>query len=217
MKRRDEGRSLRDLYTLHLQIGFTLALALVLGVFLTVRNLEVAPLRPAPPPDFPPVVASVLLQDVEEPAPPRKPRPVVEEGNADVTEGTEEDLPDASDLPAPALPESPFLTPPPSGAADTFPFYAVEVKPQVLHQVKPRYPELARRMGLEGKVVVKALVGEDGRVIAAEVVTGQPRGVEEILGPAAVEAVLQFRFSPGMQRDRPVRVWVHVPVVFKLQ
>ncbi len=217
MKRQDEGRSLRDLYPLHLQLGFTLALALILGVFLTVRNLEVAPLQPPIIYDWYPPSPPIVLEDIEEPPPPARPRPVVDETGDEVDEGVEENLSEVPDLAPPPLPEAPLMAPPLPQGPDTVPFHAVEVKPQVVRQVRPRYPEIARRMGLEGRVMVKALVGEDGRVIAAEVVTGQPRGVEEILGPAAVEAVLRFRFSPGMQRDRPVRVWVVVPVVFQLQ
>lgn len=217
MKKREEGRSLRELYALHLQLGFTLALALVLGLFLTVRNLDVAPLKPSPPPEYPGIFTKVQIQDVEEPLPPQ-PRPSVDEVADEIEEGPpSEAVSETPDITPPPLPETPLAAPAPPAPTEPVPYYKLEVKPRLIHRVIPRYPELARRMGLEGRVVVNALVGEDGRVLQAEVVKASPPEIADILGPAAVEAVLQFRFSPGMQQDRPVRVWVAVPVDFRLQ
>ena len=45
------------------------------------------------------------------------------------------------------------------------PYYKVEVKPKPIVQAKPKYPDLARRAGIEGQTVIKALVDVDGSIM----------------------------------------------------
>jgi protein TonB len=96
-------------------------------------------------------------------------------------------------------------------------FVAVEEMPQPIGglqgiQEKISYPEIAKRAGVEGKVFIKAFVDETGNVVNAEVVKGIGGGCDE----AALEAILQTKFTPGKQRGKPIKVQVIVPVVFKL-
>jgi protein TonB len=96
-------------------------------------------------------------------------------------------------------------------------FVAVEEMPAPIGglksiQEKIIYPEIAIRAGVEGKVFVRAFVDESGSVIKAEVVKGIGAGCDE----AAIDAVLQTKFSPGKQRGRPIKVQITVPIVFKL-
>jgi protein TonB len=96
-------------------------------------------------------------------------------------------------------------------------FVAVEEMPEPLGGVKSIqekivYPEIAKRAGVEGKVFVKAFVDETGKVTNAEIVKGIGAGCDE----AAIDAVLQTKFSPGKQRGRPIKVQVTIPIVFKL-
>jgi TonB family protein len=65
-------------------------------------------------------------------------------------------------------------------------------KRRVLSRATPAYPELARRMSLQGVVKVDALVAPDGTVKAAEVKGGHP-----LLAPAAVDAVLRWKWEPA--------------------
>jgi periplasmic protein TonB len=81
------------------------------------------------------------------------------------------------------------------------------------YQVKPRYPDSARRQGIEGTVVVKAYVTEQGRVI--EVQVEQSAGHPD-LDRAAVEAVGRWRFEPAQRGRQPVAMWVSIPVKFVL-
>ena len=90
-------------------------------------------------------------------------------------------------------------------------FFAVEQKPELINNIKPVYPEIARKAMLEGQVVVRFLVGKDGRVERVEVMKG-----EEIFRQAAVDAVAQFVFKPAIQNDKPVRVWMAMPIRFRL-
>jgi protein TonB len=78
----------------------------------------------------------------------------------------------------------------------------------------PTYPPLARARGLEGRVILTAVVDQQGRVEAAITVTQSM----PLLDAAAVEAFRQWRFEPGRDRDgRPVRVRIEVPIRFQLR
>lgn len=87
--------------------------------------------------------------------------------------------------------------------------------PEVLEQMKPRYPRRARADGIEGLVVVRVIIGTDGRVEPEH--TRVIRSVPP-LDAAAISAVSQWRFSPALGRQgRPVRVIVEIPVQFSLK
>ena len=96
-------------------------------------------------------------------------------------------------------------------------FVVVEEMPQPIGglqgiQQKIKYPEIAKRAGVEGKVFVRAFVDEEGNVVNAEVIKGIGAGCDE----AALEAILKTKFTPGKQRGKPIKVQVTVPVLFKL-
>lgn len=87
----------------------------------------------------------------------------------------------------------------------------VEEHPEALTRVSPAYPDEARRAGVDGTVMVQALVLRDGNVGDTRIVKSVP-GLDD----AAVAAVRQWRFKPGMAKGQPVAVWVGVPVRFTL-
>lgn len=87
----------------------------------------------------------------------------------------------------------------------------VEELPEALRKAPPAYPELARQAGVEGTVMVQALVGRDGLVKDVRVVRSIP-----MLDSAAVVAVRQWTFKPALANGEPVAVWVAVPVRFAL-
>ena len=106
------------------------------------------------------------------------------------------------------------LPPPASGDADSsavLEFYMVEVKPKVLHSVKPVHPEEAIRDSLEDKVFLKFMVNLDGSVSDLRVLRGK-----EIFHKAAIDAVSQFRYKPAEHNGKPVAVWMTQPVSFRL-
>lgn len=112
-------------------------------------------------------------------------------------------------------PESggPSVTPP--GEADSLPPYGsyvyVEELPEAIVRVPPEYPPLAREAGVEGTVLVQALVGRDGLVKNVRVQRSIP-----MLDTAADAAVRRWRFKPAMSQGRPVAVWVAIPIKFSL-
>jgi periplasmic protein TonB len=98
---------------------------------------------------------------------------------------------------------------------DTADFSIVDEIPKVLKQVPPKYPDEARKHGVQGLVQVRALVKKDG--LTAEVSVAPGKGVSPELDRAAVEAVQQWVFSPARAKGKPVAVWVVVPVKFSLR
>lgn len=90
-------------------------------------------------------------------------------------------------------------------------FWIVEQKPELIKFVNPVYPEMARRAGLQGQVLVAFIVTREGRVIEPRVLKGP-----EIFRAAALEAVRQFQFKPAMQNDRGVAVRMTIPIRFSL-
>ena len=75
------------------------------------------------------------------------------------------------------------------------------------------YPKSARDAGIEGRVYVSFTVDVEGKPTDLSVV----RSDDDALGQAAVDAVGQQRFTPGMQDGVPVQVRFTLPVTFKLQ
>jgi protein TonB len=76
------------------------------------------------------------------------------------------------------------------------------------------YPEIAQEAGIEGKVIIQAFIDDKGRVQGMSVLQGIPNtGLNE----AAMAAIKKTRFKPAQQRDRPVGVYISIPVNFKLK
>ena len=109
--------------------------------------------------------------------------------------------------------------PMPEGAVDEAP--AVETGPggtpyaklKPLDVVPPVYPPRCRRLGIEGTVRVRVLVGERGRPL--EVVVGKSSG-DPSLDEAALDAVRRWRFEPARRDGAPIRAWATVPIEFRL-
>jgi protein TonB len=91
-------------------------------------------------------------------------------------------------------------------------FIPFQTPPAIIKRVEPIYPELARKAGMQGKVFVKILIDKEGKVKRAVVIQGL-----EIFHEAATSAVVQWIFKPAIQHDRPVMVWMVIPVNFQLK
>jgi len=93
----------------------------------------------------------------------------------------------------------------------TSPFTYADTPPVPIVAPRPAYPPWAREAGIEGKVLVRVLVGTDGIPKNAVIVSG-PRGLTD----GVVDAVLRWRFKPGLANKEPVEVWVAIPITFRL-
>jgi protein TonB len=78
----------------------------------------------------------------------------------------------------------------------------------------PRYPEAAKRRGIEGTTLLKIHVSTRGLV--EDVLVERSAGHQE-LDLAAAEAVKRWRFEPAKRGTQPVAVWVMLPVRFELR
>ncbi len=95
-------------------------------------------------------------------------------------------------------------------------FVPCEIMPSFIKQKKPRYPDMARRAGIEGKVTVSVLISENGRPIKAQIVKRAPSD-QKIFDESAIECVMHSSYSPGIQNGSPIKVWLTVPIRFTLR
>ena len=86
-------------------------------------------------------------------------------------------------------------------------------RPRGGYQTRPRYPDAARREGVEGEVLLRFQVLGNGHVGAVTVTRSAGR---DDLDRAAVEAVKTWLFDPARRGKEPVTVWVTLPVRFQL-
>lgn len=149
---------------------------------------------------------SAQMEKFEEPPPMERPKVAVE-AESEVAEEAVETIADTE------FEEDLIRTVPTGPEIEIVPYYKVEVKPQPVFQQKPRYPDLARRAGIEGQAVVKALVDIDGSVMEVQILKSSGN---QMLDEAALAAARQWKFSPAKQRDKFVRVYVSIPVNFRL-
>lgn len=168
----------------------------------------------------------VLLEEIQQtrqverpPAPPRPPAPievpddeVLEE--EEFTFDAEIDFEEVAELPPP-----PVVEPPKVVAPEPEPeiFVVVEQMPELIGGLASltdvlQYPDVARKAGISGTVIVQIVVDPEGMPRDPVVL----RSASALLDGAAVEAVLKLRFVPGKQRGRPVPVRMAFPVRFNL-
>ena len=81
----------------------------------------------------------------------------------------------------------------------------------LIYQVKPEYPSLARSARIQGPVVLQAVISRQGTIENLRVLTGHP-----MLVRAAVAAVIQWRYRSYVLNDEPVEVETQITVNFSL-
>lgn len=91
-------------------------------------------------------------------------------------------------------------------------FIPFQTPPAVVKRIEPIYPELARKAGIQGKIFVKVLIDKEGKIKKAVVLQGP-----EIFHEPAIAAVMQWVFKPAIQHDRPIAVWMVIPINFQIR
>jgi protein TonB len=83
-----------------------------------------------------------------------------------------------------------------------------------LNNPPPAYPAISKRLGEQGRVVVRVLIDEQGRPQQAQLQTesGYAR-----LDRAALDAVMGWRFVPGQRGGKAQAMWFSVPITFDLK
>lgn len=90
----------------------------------------------------------------------------------------------------------------------------LDTPPRAVYAPAPEYPAQARRNRREGRVVVRVLLDERGRVVRGQILPGADA---ESFGRAALDAVRRWRFTPGLKDGSPVRAEVEVPILFRIR
>jgi len=85
--------------------------------------------------------------------------------------------------------------------------------PRALKQVNPEYPEEAMKAKIQGAVAIEAVVTPEGNVVSPRVI----RSLDPALDQAALRALKEWRFAPGMKDGRPVPVITTVEMTFTLK
>jgi len=219
-ERKRRFRAQQRRYVMHLQLGFFAALLLVISAFQV--NFPSNPTEAYTPLEQELVTMEEIVQtqqQIKPPPPPRPPVPVVVPDD-EIIEEDELDLDATLDITEPLA-----LRPPPPPAPEDEEeedpedevFVVVEQMPEMIGGLEAllkdlKYPRLAQRAGLEGTVVVAVIIEKDGQPSNVEVL----KSVAKVLDEAAMTAVMKQRFEPALQRNRPVRVVMSIPVRFRL-
>ena len=191
-----------------------LTLALLIGAFQSSKRFEKAEQGEIK------VDAKIEVEEVPQteqtkrPPAPSRPAIPIESEDEDIPEDetietTEVDL---SELPPPP--------PPPEEEEDEAAIFVAYDEPPTpiggfaAIQKNLAYPEIARKAGVEGRVFVKVLIDRKGNVVDTQVIKSLGNnGCDE----AAIAAIKKVKWKPAKQRDKPVKVWVSIPVVFMLK
>lgn len=84
--------------------------------------------------------------------------------------------------------------------------------PTIIYKVSPVYPAAAHRIGLQGTVIVQAIIDRSGQLRNVVVL----QSTSAIFNEPALAAVQQWRFRPGSLRNRPVDTIFELKILFKL-
>ncbi|MFN4340689.1 MAG: TonB family protein [Azonexus sp.] len=155
------------------------------------------------PPEAKPLPA-VKPQPVRQQLKPQKPQP------APVIEATQ------STQPAPAAPlaSPPDIKPAPPAPPAPEPLTLARFDADYLANPAPPYPPLSRRMGEEGKVILRVSVTPQGTAESVEIRTSSG---SQRLDEAAQKTVRHWKFIPAKRGDTAVQSFVLVPIIFKLE
>ena len=147
----------------------------------------------------------------EAPPPPPRPSILIEVPDDEVLEDDALNLDAFLDLDMPV-----DIPPPPVEEEEVYEepeiFLIVEEYPEIIEIDAIRYPEVARRAGIEGRVVIQMVVDEEGLPTDLRVVDSK----HDILNDEALRVARSARFTIPKQRGRAVKVQVSFPVLFRL-
>jgi protein TonB len=160
---------------------------------------------PAPDPTPEPRVISAIR-----PAPPVRARPAPKPAPPAVPPSTQ---PQGESSSAPIQVASGPL-PRQFGALSAYDQDHVDRRPSISRRVAPEYPSRARRMHIEGTILVELVVDTAGLPKACAIRSAEPPGYFE---EAALNAAQKMRFIPGKIKGAPVNTLVLLPFVFRLR
>lgn len=162
---------------------------------MTVRLVEILPELPKPKPPEPPKPKKALP-----PPPPQL-----------LASTTSSNAPVAFTVPPP--PPAPVAAAPINAAPAPVAITAARFDADYLDNPKPVYPHASRRLGEQGKVLLRVYVSAAGLAEKVEIKLGSSFAR---LDQAALDAVSRWRFVPARRGEQAVAAWVQVPITFQL-
>ncbi len=231
--RKSKKAGLRSTYGLLVEISLVAALLLLILAFRTNIQPENGMDFSLEPQEMIPFDETPLTVQIRKPPPPpRPPVPVVVPDDT-LLDDDDPDFDASIDIEEAV---DPLKTPPPEPdepekeKPEVDFFIVVEVMPCLLPDSgvcepddnvpglrdigkKIRYPEIARKAGVEGRVILQFIVNENGSVTEVAVVRGIGAGCDE----EALRVVREAKFKPGKQRGKAVKVKMSLPITFKLR
>jgi protein TonB len=181
----------------------------LLSTFIEPPQPKPAPLPPVQKPRLTPQPpAAVNAQALLPP-----PMPLAIEDSRPATNAPTGLVADPAPLPAITAPVIPVPVKPTPVAAPT----QIELPSSdaaYLQNPAPVYPAISQRMGEQGKVVIRVLIGMDGTAQQAQV--QQSSGFDR-LDRAALTTVMHWRYVPGKRAGVPEAMWFNVPINFVLE
>jgi len=171
----------------------------------TPKTIEQPVAKPIPVPPRP--------QPVAAPAPSPQPQPSPSKVSAPTEVAQAAPVAPVSAPPTPPAPPAPPPTPAPVVTAPSRTDVSIPASYSASNQ-KPIYPNMSKRLGEQGTVVLRVLVKADGNAGEVEVKSSSsyPR-----LDQAAIDAVKTWRFNPAKIDGKAIDEWYQVPIPFKLQ
>lgn len=194
-----------------------IAVAVGMHAVLLAALLNYAPARQALL-DFAPIMVSMVQpESIKPPQELRKPKPVVKPAVKQPDPKPQPLLAISEPVPTPA----PIIAPPPQPVEPV----AVQAQPPApvtppqfnaayLNNPAPSYPPLSRRLGEEGRVMLRVFVDERGLPVRVEM---RNSSGHERLDHVALETVKNWKFVPARRGDQAVSGWVIVPISFSLR
>lgn len=176
---------------------------------------EVVEIVPPPPPPKPkPVIKKQKPAEVI-PEPVVQEVPVVNESEATPSEQVAEPVAEQPVVSPAAAPSEQVAAAAPkeSDSVDQDIVEPPKFGAAYLHNPPPQYPMVSRRIGEEGRVLLRVLVSEKGDAKQVEIENGSG---STRLDKAAMDAVKNWRFIPAKRNNEPISAFVIVPIQFSL-
>lgn len=168
-------------------------------------------------------VTQPIIVTLTTPPPEVKPVPVMKIPPPPTHHTVARPVPTPAPTPSPVAIEEPNANAVPVTAAPATPSTPVEAAPSgpveatlaYMQAPAPMYPSAARRMHMQGTVVLRVLVDVDGKPL--QVVVESSSGHAELDRAAQNQVLSKWRFQPATAQGRPTQAWARIPVTFNLQ
>ncbi len=105
---------------------------------------------------------------------------------------------------------------------DNYSFIPYQIPPKIIGGMRgirkqTKFPNLAKRVGISGKTIVGLLIDKRGNVIKCVLLKSAGPGLYTLFDEEALRVSKKIKFKPAFQRDKPVKIWLKIPFIFRLK